>query len=157
MRKLPESADWVPEYFEFSFGLSDDGRDPRSEREPVLVDGRFLLRGSVDLVETRPGSQELRITDHKTGRNRTTPRTVIGGGGTLQPVLYGLVVEETLKRPVVAGRLFYCTAAGGFAEHVIPLIRRQPARWSRGARDRRSRDRARVPARRAGRARVRMV
>ena len=121
MRKLPESADWVPEYFEYSFGLSDDGRDPRSEREPVLVNGRFLLRGSVDLVETRPGSQELRITDHKTGRNRTTPRTVIGGGGTLQPVLYGLVVEETLKRPVVAGRLFYCTAAGGFAEHVIPL------------------------------------
>ncbi|HEX2455783.1 MAG TPA: PD-(D/E)XK nuclease family protein [Vicinamibacterales bacterium] len=121
MRKLPESADWVPEYFEYSFGLSDEGRDPRSVREPVLIDGRFLLRGSVDLVETRPGSQELRITDHKTGRNRTTPRTVIGGGGTLQPVVYGLVVEETLKRPVTAGRLFYCTAAGGFAEHVIPL------------------------------------
>jgi len=121
IRKLPESADWVPEYFEYSFGLSDDGRDPRSVRDPVTIDGRFVLRGSVDVVETRPGSQELRITDHKTGRNRTTPRTVIGGGGTLQPILYGLVVEETLKRPVVAGRLFYCTAAGGFAEHVIPL------------------------------------
>ena len=38
---------------------------------------------------------ELRITDHKTGRNRTNPRTIIGGGGMLQPVLYGLAIEET--------------------------------------------------------------
>jgi ATP-dependent helicase/nuclease subunit B len=121
VRKLPESGHWIPEFFEYSFGLSDEGRDPRSVRDPVVVDGRFMLRGSVDVIETREGSQELRITDHKTGRNRTTPRTVIGGGAVLQPVIYGLAVETTLGRPVVSGRLFYCTAQGGFAEHPVPL------------------------------------
>jgi CRISPR/Cas system-associated exonuclease Cas4 (RecB family) len=121
VRKLPESREWTPEYFEFSFGLADEGRDPRSVRNPVLIDGRFLLRGSVDVVETRRGSPELRVTDHKTGRDRTTPKTVIGGGSTLQPVVYSLAVEKILRRPVAAGRLFYCTAPGGFTERVIPL------------------------------------
>jgi CRISPR/Cas system-associated exonuclease Cas4 (RecB family) len=87
----------------------------------VQIDGRFVLRGSVDMIETQAGSTELRITDHKTGRNRTTPRTVIGGGATLQPVVYGLAVEKIFGRPVREGRLFYCTAAGGFAEHPVRL------------------------------------
>ena len=121
IRKLPEAAPWTPEYFEYSFGLADEGRDERSQREPVRIDDRFILRGSVDVIETRQGSAELRITDHKTGRNRTTPRTVIGGGGTLQPVIYGLAIEKILGRPVREGRLFYATTAGGFAEHPVPL------------------------------------
>jgi ATP-dependent helicase/nuclease subunit B len=121
IRKLPDAAPWIPEYFEYSFGLKDEGRDERSQQEPVLIDGRFLLRGSVDVIEVQQGSPELRITDHKTGRNRTTPRMVIGGGGTLQPIVYGLAVEEALKRPVREGRLFYATTAGGFTEHPIPL------------------------------------
>ena len=121
VRRLPEAEGWTPEYFEFSFGLSAEGRDDRSVREPVVIDGRFKLRGSVDVIECRHGSQELRITDHKTGRNRTSPRTVIGGGATLQPVIYGLAVEKILSRPVSSGRLFYCTAAGGFTEHPVPL------------------------------------
>jgi ATP-dependent helicase/nuclease subunit B len=121
VRKLPESAPWTPEYFEYSFGLSDEGRDARSVRDPVTIDSRFVLRGSVDLIETRTDSPQLRITDHKTGRNRTNPRTVIGGGGTLQPVIYGLVVEKILERPVKESRLFFSTAAGGFAEHPVAL------------------------------------
>lgn len=121
VRKLPEAAGWTPEYFEYSFGLADEGRDERSVPEPVTIDGRFVLRGSIDVVETKDGSAEVRITDHKTGRNRTTPRTVIGGGATLQPVIYGLAVEKLLGRPVSGGRLFYCTAAGGFTDHPVPL------------------------------------
>ena len=121
IRKLPEAAPWTPEYFEYSFGLADEGRDERSQREPVRIDDRFILRGSVDMIETKDGSAELRITDHKTGRNRTTPRTVIGGGGTLQPVIYGLAIEKILARPVSEGRLFYATTAGGFAEQPVPL------------------------------------
>jgi CRISPR/Cas system-associated exonuclease Cas4 (RecB family) len=120
-RKLPETADWTPEYFEFSFGLSDEGRDPRSVKDPVVIDGRFLLRGSVDVIETRRGGDLLRVTDHKTGKNRTTWKTVIGGGAILQPVLYSLAVERALGARVGSGRLFYCTAAGGFAEHEIPI------------------------------------
>jgi CRISPR/Cas system-associated exonuclease Cas4 (RecB family) len=39
----------------------------------------------------------------------------------LQPVIYGLAVEEILTQPVREGRLFYATTAGGFAEHPVPL------------------------------------
>jgi CRISPR/Cas system-associated exonuclease Cas4 (RecB family) len=46
---------------------------------------------------------------------------VIGGGKTLQPVLYALVAERLLGQPVEAGRLYYCTAAGGYEERVVPL------------------------------------
>ena len=120
-KRLPEVAEWEPEYFEFSFGLNDEGRDSRSVAEPVLLDGRYLLRGSVDVIERKRGAEGLRVTDHKTGKNRTTWKTVIGGGAILQPVLYSLAVERALDRPVVSGRLFYCTAAGGFVEHEIPI------------------------------------
>jgi CRISPR/Cas system-associated exonuclease Cas4 (RecB family) len=120
VRRLPESREWVPEYFEFSFGLSDEGRDPRSHPDPVLIDNRFRLRGSVDVVEMNAAGQ-LRVTDHKTGRDRSSPKTVIGGGSILQPVLYSVAIEQVLGKPVVSGRLFYCTAAGGFNERVIPL------------------------------------
>ena len=121
VRRLADGGDWLPEYFEYGFGLRDAGRDPRSRLEPVLVDGRFLLRGSVDLIERRRDAALLRVTDHKTGRNRTTWRTVIGGGATLQPVLYSLAVEQALNMPVTSGRLSYCTAAGGFTDHEIPI------------------------------------
>jgi CRISPR/Cas system-associated exonuclease Cas4 (RecB family) len=46
---------------------------------------------------------------------------VIGGGSILQPVLYGLAIEQALKQPVAVGRLFYCTASGNFTDHSIPL------------------------------------
>ncbi|HVL66904.1 MAG TPA: PD-(D/E)XK nuclease family protein [Vicinamibacterales bacterium] len=132
VRRLPASEGWEPAYFEFSFGLpadlANEGRDPSSRVDPVLVDGRFKLRGSVDLIERSHGARPLktdpgvlRVTDHKTGRNRTTAKTVLGGGAILQPVLYSLAVEEALGAPVASGRLFYCTAAGGFTDHEIPL------------------------------------
>jgi CRISPR/Cas system-associated exonuclease Cas4 (RecB family) len=89
--------------------------------DPVLVDGRFLLRGSVDLVEESSDGRFLRVTDHKTGRNRSTPDLVVGGGAVLQPVLYGMAVEQSLGARVLSGRLYYCTTAGGFADHEIAL------------------------------------
>ena len=106
---------WAPRYFEFAFGLPHDtGRDPDSVPDPVTVDGRFVLRGSVDLIEEQSGSGDLRITDHKTGRKRTSEKTIIGGGSVLQPVVYSMVVEQVFGRRVVGGRLYYCTSAGGF-------------------------------------------
>ncbi|HEY2431314.1 MAG TPA: PD-(D/E)XK nuclease family protein [Vicinamibacterales bacterium] len=119
------AGQWRPAYFEFAFGLKEEfgedvpPRDPASRRDPATIDGRFTLRGSVDLIETR--GQELRITDHKTGKNRTTAKTVIGGGAILQPVLYSLAIEQGLGATVASGRLFYCTSAGGFTDHEIPL------------------------------------
>jgi hypothetical protein len=36
-------------------------------------------------------------------------------------VLYSLAVAQALGRPVAAGRLYYCTSAGGFHPHPIPI------------------------------------
>ena len=121
VQKMADDPSWVPEYFEFSFGLSDEGRDERSLKQPLTIDGRFVLRGSVDLIERSVNGEMLRVTDHKTGKNRSNRDLVIGGGGVLQPVLYSAAVEQGLGKRVVAGRLYYCTTAGGFAEHAIPI------------------------------------
>jgi ATP-dependent helicase/nuclease subunit B len=122
--RMPDKDGWRPYRFEFSFGLSDEGRDPRSLPEPVNMDGRFLLRGSIDLLEERRDGKELRVTDHKTGKARVTDKAIVDGGRALQPVLYGLAMETALGLPVVSGRLYYCTSAGGFTEHEIPLNER---------------------------------
>ena len=39
----------------------------------------------------------------------------------LQPVLYPLAIEAALGKSAAQGRLFYCTATGGFYEHAIAL------------------------------------
>jgi hypothetical protein len=118
-----EAADgWTPERFEYSFGLpKDDDHDPQSVADPVIVGGRFRLRGSVDLVERHAVTRRLRVTDHKTGKNRTNVTTTIDGGRTLQPVLYSLVVEAASGEQVEAGHLYYCTEAGQFSHHVVQL------------------------------------
>jgi ATP-dependent helicase/nuclease subunit B len=121
VQKIADEPDWRPTYFEFSFGLNDEGRDPRSLPEPVLVDGRFVLRGSVDLIEHRADFDLLRITDHKTGKNRSNPDLVVGGGEMLQPVLYSLAIQQGLGKKVFEGRLFYATTVGGFVEKPIPI------------------------------------
>jgi len=121
VQKLADAVDWRPQYFEYSFGLNDTGRDPRSVPDPIEIDGRFILRGSVDLIERRANPDLLRVTDHKTGQNRSKPELIVGGGGVLQPVLYSLAVEQALGARVASGRLFYATTAGGFAEHEIPI------------------------------------
>lgn len=120
-----EGAEWTPERFELAFGLEANvSRDPHSSSTPANVDGRFLLRGSIDMVERHRQTGLLRVTDHKTGRNRTeTGRTVVAGGRVLQPVLYGLALEAmSPAEKVYAGRLSFCTTSGGFSEHEIPLL-----------------------------------
>jgi ATP-dependent helicase/nuclease subunit B len=121
VRRLTDEGAWMPTFFEFSFGLHDEGRDPRSLKEPIVVDGRFILHGSVDLIERRADLDVLRITDHKTGRNRSNRDLIVDGGKVLQPVLYSAAIEQGLAKKVVAGRLFYCTTAGGFVSHEIPI------------------------------------
>ena len=120
-----EDGAWIPVHAELGFGLPPGGgRDPRSRPEPVTVDGGWRLRGVVDLVEAKAGPTargELRVTDHKTGRNRTREGMVVGGGETLQPVLYGLAVEEALGRPVRESRLSFCTAAGRYEQRAVTL------------------------------------
>jgi ATP-dependent helicase/nuclease subunit B len=124
-RLAEEGAEWTPERFELAFGLEDRGdRDPASSPEPARVDGRFLLRGSIDMVERHRQTKMLRVTDHKTGKNRTEAgTTIVAGGRVLQPVVYGLALEAfSPGDEVYSGRLSFCTTAGGFTQHEIPLL-----------------------------------
>ena len=124
-----EDGAWTPIGAEFGFGLpANAGRDARSVPEPVRLDGKWLLRGVVDLIEAETGPDPgapLRVTDHKTGRNRHREELVVGRGEVLQPVLYGLAVEEALQRPVASSRLFFCTAAGTFTTRSVALGERE--------------------------------
>jgi ATP-dependent helicase/nuclease subunit B len=124
-RDLAGSTGWEPWLFEFGFGLPDAaGRDPNSRREPVTIDNRFLLRGAIDLIERKPGTKILRVTDHKTSKNRSERGSIIGHGQQLQPVIYSLAVEAATGCTVESARFSYCTTAGGFTEHNIPINER---------------------------------
>ncbi|HET6893213.1 MAG TPA: PD-(D/E)XK nuclease family protein, partial [Pyrinomonadaceae bacterium] len=124
LRRMADAEDgWTPEKFELSFGLTDRGprsSDPDSAKEPVDVLGDLKLRGSIDLVE-RHFSGKFRVTDHKTGKARAARDTVVGGGKHLQPLLYALACEKLLGPKVESGRLYYCTADGGYEERIVPL------------------------------------
>ena len=105
-RSVEGQAQWEPHAFELAFGLpAGPGRDARSIREEVTLDGGWRLRGIVDLVERRRGAPGFRVTDHKTGLNRTAAGLVVGKGEALQPVLYGLAVERIFGEPVAESRL----------------------------------------------------
>jgi CRISPR/Cas system-associated exonuclease Cas4 (RecB family) len=121
-RAAEDDSGFVPWRFELAFGLaSREHADPHSTREPVTLDGGLQLRGSIDLVERRSDGA-LRATDHKTGKERFGRDAVTRGGEALQPVLYALALEKRFpEQTVESGRLYYCTAAGGFAERVVPL------------------------------------
>ena len=124
-------GEWVPRHFEWAFGYADGGalavgRDPDSRAEPVVLDGRFQLHGSIDLIEEHVASGQLRVTDHKTGKYRGKDHMVVDGGRALQPVLYSLALEAATGKSVAEGRLYYATTTGGYRDVRIPLT--PPAR-----------------------------
>ena len=120
-----EEGEWIPIRAEFGFGFAGGhGRDPDSVPDPVTLDGRWKLHGVVDLIDAKAGPTAdgaLRVTDHKTGRDRTRDRMVVGHGEVLQPVLYGLAVEQALGRPVNSSRLFFSTVNGRFGTRSVTL------------------------------------
>ncbi|MGB8683783.1 MAG: PD-(D/E)XK nuclease family protein [Candidatus Binatus sp.] len=122
MRRAADDPEhWRPEWFELGFGLRDRAQaDPHSSADPVAIEGGLSLRGSIDLLE-RDAAGRIRVTDHKTGKVRAEKNFIIGGGKTLQPVLYALAAEQVLREKIYAGRLYYCTAAGGYEERVVEI------------------------------------
>ena len=105
---------------ELTFGMTPRGpASPKSRREPAKLPGGFLLHGSIDAVERLPDGR-ARITDYKTGRASTDGRKEIitAGGKALQPLLYGLALEDLTGRPAAEGRLYYMTMRGGYEETV---------------------------------------
>jgi hypothetical protein len=136
LRSIAREA-WQPRHFEFTFGLPlettpaaipsasplhpQPTRDASSVADAATLPGGWRLRGAVDVIEERASDGALRVTDNKTGSNRTREGMIVGGGEFLQPVLYALAVQEMLQRPVAEGRLFFCSARGSFADRVVPL------------------------------------
>ena len=125
---VEEGAQWTPERFEFAFGLIEHtpaairAQHRRSRRTSTAASS---LRGSIDLVERHRKTGFLRVTDHKTGRNRTNRgETVVDGGRVLQPVIYGLALEALLEpdQTVLFRTAVVLHVAGGFTQHEIPLL-----------------------------------
>jgi hypothetical protein len=73
MQKVAEQDGWIPIHFEFGFGFgATQGRDPASLPDPVTLPGGAVVHGFVDLIErSDDDGKTLRVTDHKTGKDRT--------------------------------------------------------------------------------------
>jgi CRISPR/Cas system-associated exonuclease Cas4 (RecB family) len=129
IREATAQSEWRPVRYEFGFGLSagnaEGGRDPRSVADEAVIEGA-RLRGVVDLVERDEQRRRLRVTDHKTGKPPAQRPVYTGGGAVLQPLLYGLAVEQLLGEPVDCGRLYFCTQRGGYDE--VPILLNSEAR-----------------------------
>jgi RecB family exonuclease len=106
--------DWKPVEFEKEFG----------EEQPVALAEGVNLRGRIDLIEKHESRDVFRVTDHKTGKRPDTIPRWVGGGRSLQPLLYGLVAEQLLGAPVEAGRLLYATQRGGYTPVEIKVDER---------------------------------
>ncbi|HTB13024.1 MAG TPA: PD-(D/E)XK nuclease family protein [Bryobacteraceae bacterium] len=120
--------DWIPEHFEFAFGLkSQAGRDAASTNEQAILEEGVHLRGSIDLVERHATRGVLRVTDHKTGKAPESPPAYVGGGLFLQPLLYGLAARQLLSSDVECGRLFYATQRGEYKYTPIQITERSRA------------------------------
>jgi RecB family exonuclease len=120
--------DWIPEHFEFAFGLrSQAGRDSASTPHEAILDEGVRLRGSIDLVERHATRGVLRVTDHKTGKAPENPPAYVGGGLFLQPLLYGLAAGRLLGTEVESGRLLYATQRGEYKHAEIKITERSRA------------------------------
>jgi ATP-dependent helicase/nuclease subunit B len=120
--------DWIPEHFEFAFGLrSQAGRDSASTAEEPILEEGVRLRGSIDLVERHATRGVLRVTDHKTGKSPEHPPAYAGGGLFLQPLLYGLAARRLLATEVESGRLLYATQRGEYKHAEIQITERSRA------------------------------
>ncbi len=106
-----QEADWLPEHFEFGFGLAPNpDRDPAStDQEAVILNG-IRLRGSIDLIERHSSNNAVRVTDHKTGKAPKDRPQYVGGGAILQPLLYAQAAETLLGEspvPIQPALLLY--------------------------------------------------
>jgi hypothetical protein len=121
-----DASGFVAQHFELSFGLdlrsSEHGSDPRSVPDAITLDCGIQLRGSIDLVESHR-SGLMRVTDHKTGKFDGNAGQIIGGGTSLQPLLYALAAEKLFasQAQISCGRLYFCTARGGFTTLEVAL------------------------------------
>jgi RecB family exonuclease len=122
LQEVVTQAEWIPEHFELAFGLKDtDGRDRDSSPEPVELNRGIQIRGAIDLIERHAVRGTLRVVDHKTGKAPDKRFGAVGGGTSLQPLLYSLAAEKMLTARVESGRLFYCTQRGNYCSAEVQV------------------------------------
>ncbi len=109
-----DDDEWRPVEFEMEFG----------DERPIELEQGVHLKGRIDLVEKNVAREAFRVTDHKTGKRPDTIPRWVGGGRSLQPLLYGLAAEKLLESPVESGRLLYATQKGGYTPIEIKLDER---------------------------------
>ena len=123
----------------------------------VTIEGGFRLRGAIDLIEEH--RQIEACCASPTTRPAAGPIASRRSSSAAAPCCsrcsMAMAVEAALGARVSHGRLFYCTSAGSFVEHPIPLNDTTRARGLEVLQRHRPRHRDRVPRRRAGRGRVR--
>ena len=115
-------------------------RSAKPRTDPVTVDGRFILHGSVDLIERHRDLDVLRITDHKTGKNRSNRDLIVDGGKACcsRCCTAPRSSRDWARRWCRAG-LFYCTTVGRLCRARHPDQRLHARPGPPGACDRRSR------------------
>ena len=127
---IRELTDWEPRHFELAFGLGNkdaDKHDAASRPEPVRIFERYLVRGSIDLIEQHRSRTTLRVTDHKTGKAPERDPHCTAGGSVLQPALYAAAAEILTGERVATGRLSYCTQRGTYKDIEIDMSDRNRA------------------------------
>ena len=105
-RSWPTKRTWVPDVLRVQ--LRPERRRPRSAQPAGAGRSSTAASSCADRsisIERHAELDVLRVTDHKTGKNRSNPDLIVGGGAVLQPVLYSLAVEQGLGKTVVAGPL----------------------------------------------------
>ena len=129
----PDPDGWEPWRFEFAFGLPDDRRPRPAEREPSrhVVDGRFLLRGSIDLVERHPPTGGCASPITRRGRTaRTRDQVIDGGGPCCSRCSTAWRSRACSSSRCNRGRLFFCTSAGGLLDRTRFRSSIARARWA---------------------------
>jgi RecB family exonuclease len=96
--ELPKLQQWVPRYFEFSFGY-DSRETARLEwRDPAGQTSSLRLRGKIDRVDVRDSAH--RVVDYKTS-TIPAPKGYLDGA-TLQSALYMAALEASGLTPAEA-------------------------------------------------------
>ena len=147
------SPTWVPRALRVA---RSDCRTTRAAirrrcRRPPLSTAVFICADRSTSSSADRTDAALRVTDHKTGRNRTTRATVVHGGRVLQPVLYGLALESLTANTVYEGRLWLLHHGRQLRRPRHSARRERAAQRGGSARDSRSGGRARSAGRPSGR------